>query len=40
MQYIVADILPKTLAKDRDKLLSEIMRLKYNATLQNESIGR
>jgi hypothetical protein len=39
-QYIIADIVTKALAKDRRELLSEIMGLEYNATLQSESIGK
>ena len=40
MQYMVADILKKTLARDRHEVLSEIMGLEYNATSQSGSIGR
>jgi hypothetical protein len=39
-QYMVADILTKALARDRHELLSEIIGLEYNATLQSGSIGR
>ena len=39
-QYIVTDILAKTLVKIRHELLSEIIGLEYNATLQSGSIGK
>ena len=40
MQYMVADIVTKALGKDRHELLSEIMGLEYNSTLQSGSIGK
>ena len=36
---MVVDILIKTLARDMHDLLNELMGLKYNVTLQSESIG-
>ena len=36
--YMVEDILTKVLARDRHELISEIMRLEYNSTLQSDSI--
>ena len=38
MQYMVADILTKALAIYNHELLNEIMKLEYNATLQNGNI--
>jgi hypothetical protein len=39
-QCMIADILTKALMKDRHELLSEILGLEYNATLQSGSIRR
>ena len=40
MQYMIADILTKTLAGDRPEMFNELMGLEYNATSQSGSIGR
>jgi hypothetical protein len=40
MQYMVADVLTKDLARDRHELLSEIMGLEYNVISQSRSIER
>ena len=39
-QYMIVDILIKTLARDRHEVLSDIMEFEYNATLQSGSIGK
>ena len=39
-QYIIANILTKTLTRDRFEILIKLIRLDYNTTSQNENMGR